>query len=313
MPKVSIIINCHNGEKYLEEAIDSIYAQTYQDWEIIFFDNVSTDNSAKIAQSYDSRLKYHKNHSLINLGAARKEAVQMATGEWVAFLDTDDLWYPIKLEKQLKALEGTDYIFCYAGIHEIEANGKSIRNVYPIHQSGQLLEALLTQFEVNMVTPMFKRVYAADLGINFEPDITASEEYNLFVRLAAKGSGLVQHELLGEYRVSTGSLTDRQISKWAVERRFTLNQLKKENINIENVFPKAFSEAEARGDYYEARYYASIGDIENARRLMSGIKHYSLQYNFLYAISHSHLLWRFFHKALIKRKMTLIANIFQVK
>jgi glycosyltransferase involved in cell wall biosynthesis len=303
MPKVSIIINCHNGEKFLKAAIDSIYAQTYRDWEIIFFDNVSTDNSAEIAQSYDLRLKYHKNYSLISLGAARKEAVLMATGEWVAFLDTDDLWYPIKLETQLKALEGTNHIFCYAGIREIEASGKLIRDVYPIHQSGPLLEALLTQFEVNMVTPMFKRVYTADLGINFEPSITASEEYNLFVRLAAKGSGLVQRELLGEYRVSTGSLTDRQISKWAFERRFTLNQLKKENINIENVFPKAFSEAEARGDYYEARHLVTLAKTKDAKKIMMRISTLDFRYKVLYWSLFLPFIWNIIHHNNVRRKL----------
>lgn len=303
MPKVSIIINCHNGEKYLKAAIDSIYAQTYQDWEIIFFDNVSTDNSAAIALSYDSRLKYHKNYTLIHLGAARKEAVQMAKGEWVAFLDTDDIWYPIKLETQLNALEGTNYIFCYSGIREINPSGKSIRDVFPIHQSGRLLEALLTQFEVNMVTPMFKRIIAADFGINFEPDITASEEYNLFVRLAAKGPALVQHQLLGDYRVSSGSLTNRQISKWAFERRFTLSQVKKENSGIENVFPKAFEEAAARGDYYEARYLVSLNKTTAARKIMSGISNLNYRYKLLYFSLYIPFIWKILHHNNIRRKI----------
>jgi len=56
---VSVIMNCHNGEKYLREAIDSVYAQTYKNWEIIFWDNYSTDNSAKIAKSYNDKLKYY--------------------------------------------------------------------------------------------------------------------------------------------------------------------------------------------------------------------------------------------------------------
>ena len=64
MAKVSVLMNCYNGEKYLREAIDSVYAQTYPDWEIIFIDNVSTDNSALIAKSYDSRLRYYKTEKI---------------------------------------------------------------------------------------------------------------------------------------------------------------------------------------------------------------------------------------------------------
>ena len=190
-PKVSIIMNCHNGEKYLREAIDSIYAQTYQDWEIIFFDNASTDTSAEIAKSYDSRLKYIRNEILITLGEARKEAVHKATGDWVAFLDTDDIWYPNKLEKQLSALVDSDFVACYSAVKQITPDGKSIRNTYPIHHSGCILSGLLLQFDVNMVTPMYSRQNAIRHGILFDPIITASEEYNLFTRLAAKGKFLV--------------------------------------------------------------------------------------------------------------------------
>ena len=142
MPKVSVIVNCFNGEKYLKQALDSIYRQTYKDWEIIFYDNQSNDESAKIAKGYDHRLKYYQSENLIPLGAARAAAVLSATGEWVAFLDVDDLWYPEKLETQLNAFAGTDYDLCYAGIREITAEGKKIRDVYPLHGSGKILKNL---------------------------------------------------------------------------------------------------------------------------------------------------------------------------
>ena len=80
-PLVSIILNCYNGAKYLEEAIDSIYAQTYSNWEIIFWDNASTDESASIAKSYDDRLKYHQALETTPLGAARDLALKKITGK----------------------------------------------------------------------------------------------------------------------------------------------------------------------------------------------------------------------------------------
>ena len=111
-PLVSVIMNCYNGEKYLREAIDSIYAQTYTNWEIIFWDNVSTDSSADIAKTYDKRLKYFRGKEYIPLGAARKKAIEKSSGEWIGFLDTDDLWFPNKLSMQLKEIDDNDYIFC---------------------------------------------------------------------------------------------------------------------------------------------------------------------------------------------------------
>ena len=101
-PLVSIVVNCYNGEQFLKEAINSIYTQTYSNWEIIFWDNVSTDDSATIAQSYDKRLKYHLAHQTTPLGKARALAAGKARGKYLAFLDCDDLWLDSKLENQIE-------------------------------------------------------------------------------------------------------------------------------------------------------------------------------------------------------------------
>ena len=101
-PLVSILMNCYNGEKYLREAIDSVYAQTYENWEIIFWDNASTDNSEKIAQSYGSKLRYFKGSKTITLGAARNKAIEQCNGDLIAFLDVDDFWLPNKLMAQIR-------------------------------------------------------------------------------------------------------------------------------------------------------------------------------------------------------------------
>jgi len=101
-PLVSIIMNCYNSDRYLKEAIDSVYMQSYLNWEIIFWDNASTDRSSEIAKSYNDKLKYFKSKSTSLLGEARIFAVEKSKGEYLAFLDCDDYWYPKKLEKQMK-------------------------------------------------------------------------------------------------------------------------------------------------------------------------------------------------------------------
>ena len=102
LPEVSVIMNCYNCSKYLKEAIDSVYAQTYQDWEIVFWDNASSDNSAEIAKRYNNKLKYFHAEITIPLGQARNRAIEKAKGKYIAFLDCDDVWLPEKLEKQVK-------------------------------------------------------------------------------------------------------------------------------------------------------------------------------------------------------------------
>ena len=101
-PLVSIIINCFNGEKYLSQTLNSILNQTYQNWEIIFWDNQSTDNSAEIFNSYkDSRFKYYYAKEHTNLFKARNLAIEESKADFFAFLDTDDLWEKNKLELQM--------------------------------------------------------------------------------------------------------------------------------------------------------------------------------------------------------------------
>ena len=84
-PKVSIIMNCLNGEEYLRQALDSVFGQTYDDWEIIFWDNASTDKSAAIASSYGERVRYFKSSVTHPLGKARNLAIKEAMGDFIAF------------------------------------------------------------------------------------------------------------------------------------------------------------------------------------------------------------------------------------
>ena len=92
MKLVSIIMTCHNGERYLVDSINSIINQTYENWEIIFIDNFSSDKSKKIVNSFkDKRIKYHKTDKLLNLGN-ENYGFKSSKGEFISFLDVDDLW-----------------------------------------------------------------------------------------------------------------------------------------------------------------------------------------------------------------------------
>ena len=101
-PLVSVIVNCFNGEQYLHKALSSILSQTYKNWEIIFWDNQSSDNSKKIFSEFkDKRFKYYFSKEHTSLYKARNEAIKISNGDIIAFLDTDDWWDKNKLELQL--------------------------------------------------------------------------------------------------------------------------------------------------------------------------------------------------------------------
>ena len=101
-PETSIIMNCFNGEKYLQDAIKSVLNQSYKNWELIFWDNNSTDKSKKIFKSFkDKRLKYFFKKKKVTLYESRNAAIKKTKGKFIAFLDVDDYWFKHKLKKQI--------------------------------------------------------------------------------------------------------------------------------------------------------------------------------------------------------------------
>ena len=101
-PLISVIMNCYDGEKYLKKSIQSLKKQTYSNWELIFWDNVSKDNSKKIFDRLkDKRFFYFRSKKFLNLYDARNQAIKKSKGKYVCFLDVDDLWKKSKLRKQV--------------------------------------------------------------------------------------------------------------------------------------------------------------------------------------------------------------------
>ena len=122
-------MNCYNGDKYIREAIESVINQTYENWEIIFWDNQSSDSSAKIFLDYDDRrLKYFYAQKHTALGDARVEAISKAKGSWVGILDVDDIWCKEKLEYQVGIVnqsldDGVELGLVYGKVLEINDKG----------------------------------------------------------------------------------------------------------------------------------------------------------------------------------------------
>ena len=129
-PLISVIINCYNSEKFLKQCIKSVLSQTYKNWEIIFFDNNSSDQSVKILNSFiDKRIKFfnNKKRNHLKLYKARNLAINKANGEYITFLDTDDMWKKNKLEKQIKLIvKDPDIKIIYSNYLVIDENKKNL-------------------------------------------------------------------------------------------------------------------------------------------------------------------------------------------
>jgi glycosyltransferase involved in cell wall biosynthesis len=240
---VSIIMNCYNGQRHLKEAIDSIYQQDYHNWEIIFWDNASDDDSAKVAKSYDKRLKYFLAPINTSLGEARNIALQKACGKYVAFLDCDDKYLPEKLTRQVNMMEINQYALCYGSAIVINEDGAQIKKNIVTDKHGYILDQLLLKYEINMQTVMIRRNILTENSLSFDTKLQFSPDYDLFMRIAAEHKICSLSSYLAEYRKGETSLTVKMLDRIAPEMEYTLKNLStKSNISskINHNFKVAF-------------------------------------------------------------------------
>ena len=139
---VSIIMPSYNTGRFISETIESVLAQSYSDWELIIVDDCSNDNTDDVVSQYltDKRIRYIKNETNSGAAVSRNRALREAKGKWIAFLDSDDLWEPDKLETQIVFMEKNDYHFSYTNYIEIDEesspNGKSVTGPKRISKHG---------------------------------------------------------------------------------------------------------------------------------------------------------------------------------
>jgi glycosyltransferase involved in cell wall biosynthesis len=187
-PKVSIVMNCFNGGKYLREALNSVLSQTYKNWELIFWDNQSSDDSAKIFHEYDDdRLKYYYAPLHTVLYEARKNALQQVTGEYIAFLDVDDWWSDDKLSEQMQLFQDNNVGLVYGNYWvKNERKNKDLAIAYS-HKlpDGYVLSELLREYVVGILTVIVRRKCLLDLDKVFDSRYQIIGDLDLFIRLAS--------------------------------------------------------------------------------------------------------------------------------
>ena len=250
-PIVSVIMNCLNCSKYLREAIDSVYAQTYKDWEIIFWDNASTDTSGDIANSYDSKLRYFRGEKTVSLGHARNLAIEKLRGEFIAFLDCDDIWLPTKLEKQIPLFDNpkVGLVFC----NSIFFNDKGkIKNLYDKRKppKGNVFRSILTGYFLSMETVVIRRRALESLEEWFDERFNMAEEGDLFIRIAHSWEFDYIDEPLSKWRVhgSNWSL-NKHNELFSVEAEMMIEKYKTLYENFERDYDKELYLLRAEKDY----------------------------------------------------------------
>tara|TARA_Y100001970_G_C14255233_1_gene874824 strand:+ start:4856 stop:5812 length:957 start_codon:yes stop_codon:yes gene_type:complete len=218
-PLVSIIINCFNGSEYIENAIESILKQTYINFELIIWDNQSTDDSKNIISKFiDSRIRYFCADSHTNLYTARNKAVEKSRGDFITFLDCDDWWEETKIEKQIEKFKTGDFAIVYAnqrlifdkktrfGKHVdifvckfLSRNhiNKKILLRKGINLEGNILRDIIEDYKVGIATVMIRK----ELFDKFDDRFHIIGDFEFVIRTASKYSIGYIDEILAYYRV----------------------------------------------------------------------------------------------------------------
>jgi len=236
-PLISIIMNCYNGEQYLREAIDSIFTQTYQNWEIIFWDNQSTDNSAKVFKNYkDSRLHYYASSKHCLLYEARKFAFEKTKGKFIAFLDVDDWWDPKKLAQQMLLFSDKKVGLVYSNYWLEDTNNKSTKLIYKkLLPSGYVLDKKLRDYSIGMLTMVLRREAIESLSFIFDPRYQIIGDFDLAIRLAVKWKFASIQNPLAHYRLHDNNMSSRYRGLHNQEVEQWLNEAKNNHeISIQN-------------------------------------------------------------------------------
>lgn len=241
---VSIIMPAYNCGDFIGSTLDSVIIQSYKNWEVIVVDDCSTDNTADAVQEYikkDNRIKYHKLEKNSGAAVARNKAVDLASGKYMAFLDSDDVWFPEKLTKQIGFMEENGYGFTCTSYTKIDEQGEFLNRII-VAQPKRDYDGVLKTCPGNSTV-----IYnAAKLGKFKIPDIKKRNDYVMWLQVIKKEKYIYGiEEPLGSHRIRTKGISSNKKSlvgyHWKVYRKIeNLSLLKSSYLTVYWVMATVF-------------------------------------------------------------------------
>ena len=210
-PEVSIVMPAYNSAEFLEEAINSVINQSFSNWELIIIDDCSSDRSRDIILAYQNKEPriisiFNTNNS--GSGVSRNKGIELATGEWIAFLDSDDIWQRNKLENQIAFANERNAVFCHCGFELIDEAGMALGKKAVISDGPVDYTSLLKFTEIGCLTAMYNQ---DKIGKHFMSEHRRKQDYALWLSILKQGYisyGL--NEQLALYRLRKGSATSNK-------------------------------------------------------------------------------------------------------
>lgn len=210
MPLVSVVIPVYNGERFLKESLESVFAQTCHDYEVVCVDDGSTDGSCSLLEQYGARVRVIQQENA-GQSAARNAGVRQATGAFVAFLDQDDLWYPSKLAQQVAVLNAeADVALVHCNYDRIDGDGRVlVAGAALAERASDLASPLGRLIGEVLVFPsamMVRRDVFQRVG-GFDPELRGFEDFDLIARLKQQGRFVLLNESGMAYRLHAEGFT----------------------------------------------------------------------------------------------------------
>lgn len=276
-PLVSVIINCHNGEQYLNQCIQSIINQTYKNLEIIFWDNNSADESLKIVSQFvDKRIKVFKTNKKLDLGTSRNKAIQKSSGDLITFLDVDDWYLPEKINLQVKIFEemkNVGLVFTNYYHYNDISKKKKISNCQILNNN--ITQHLLDNYNIGILTVMIKRDLI--LKNQFNVNYNFIEDFDLIFRLSFKTKFYFIKLPTSYYRYHKKNLSKLKLNEFVNEfqKWININNIKL-NLNLNfNILETRVKIMEIKNDLLEGnklRAFSKIININSYKKYSKKIK-----------------------------------------
>ena len=276
---VSIILNCFNGEKYLRYALDTVIKQNYNNWELIFWDNQSTDNSKKIFDSYKSekfRYFYSKHHT--TLYEARNQALKECKGEFIAFIDSDDTWEIDKLERQIKLFKKKEVGLVYGNlwIFNKKLNKKKIFSKISL-MKGRIYNNIFSDYKIGIIAAVIRKKILIKNKIKFKKEYNHIGDFDLFVKLSKICEFDVVQKPVATYRIHGENLSLKnsineilEMKFWYQNNKLSLNKDQEKHF-LAKIANKEFYYLKFNGDFF-----VTLKFFFKEKNLKQSIKNYIL-------------------------------------
>lgn len=291
---VSVLMSCYNGEKYIGSSVKSLLKQSYEHWELIFFDNCSNDNSFKeISKFHDKRIKYFKNDKLVPIGSAKQKAFECSSGEFISFLDVDDLWLSKKLKNQVSFLNNNENYSAICSNYFILNDNKSkslLKNNFNKFNSKINFDNLFMSFVkgkpiINNLTTLFRKKELLKLENVFDNNLHVIADFDLILRFTLKNNIYFINEYNSIYRLHSNNETIKTKENQINEFKYWINK-NKFNRNFNNNV--AFKWIVQKNIYEEIKYMIyNRTNLVNILKLMFKLKKFHLFLKLLFLLIYS--------------------------